>query len=216
MEEKENATLVEEKDELGPMPSYSTIRRFMKENGLLKQKVPGGRQRPGQIQAQKRFEGREIRSYEVEHVGALWHLDFHHASRSVLTLDGRWVKPILLAVLDDFLAVLPPAVRAAFEFRHVSWHNAEVFERLRARRLALCVADSERLTTPVEMTADYGYFRLRDEGYKEADIARWGETIADKAAGLKQTFVYFKHEKEGKGAEFAQILIRSLGQASPS
>ena len=102
VEDKEKAALVEEKEELGPMPSYSTIRRFMKENGLLKQKVPGGRQRPGQIQAQKRFEGREIRSYEVEHVGALWHLDFHHASRSVLTPDGRWVKPILLAVLDDY------------------------------------------------------------------------------------------------------------------
>ncbi|HIN10070.1 MAG TPA: DUF72 domain-containing protein, partial [Acidobacteria bacterium] len=115
-----------------------------------------------------------------------------------------------LAVLDDFLAVLPPAVRAAFEFRHVSWHNAEVFERLRARRLALCVADSERLTTPVEMTADYGYFRLRDEGYQPGDIIRWAETIATRTAVCREVFVYFKHEDQGRGPEFARMLIEAL------
>ena len=115
-----------------------------------------------------------------------------------------------LAVLDDFLAVLPKVVRAAFEFRHVSWHDAEVFERLRARRLALCVADSERLTTPVEITADYAYFRLRDQGYQTSDIARWAETIATSTAACREVFVYFKHEDQGKGPEFARVLIEAL------
>jgi len=115
-----------------------------------------------------------------------------------------------LAVLDAFLGVMPQGARAASEFRHESWLDDEVYGRLRDRNLALCITDSDKATTPVEMTADYGYFRLRDEGYKEADIARWGETIVDKGAGLKETSVYFKHEKEGKGAEFAQTLIRSL------
>ncbi len=72
--------------------------------------------------------------------------------------------------------------RAAFEFRHASWLDDEVFARLRARNLALCVADSEKLSTPVEITADYGYFRLRDEGYTPADIARWARTIREKTA----------------------------------
>jgi uncharacterized protein YecE (DUF72 family) len=108
---------------------------------------------------------------------------------------------------------MPQEVRAAFEFRHKSWLDDEVYGRLKDRNLALCITDSDKATTPVEMTADYGYFRLRDEGYKKADVARWGETIAEKAAGLKQTFVYFKHEKEGKGAEFAETLIRSLKPA---
>ena len=62
---------------------------------------------------------------------------------------------------------------AAFEFRHPSWLDEEIYARLRARNLALCVADSEKLSTPVEVTADYGYFRLRDEGYTPADIERW-------------------------------------------
>ena len=115
-----------------------------------------------------------------------------------------------LVVLDDFLAGLPPAARVAFEFRHVSWHDAEVFERLRARGLALCVADSERLTTPVEITADYAYFRLRDQGYQPSDISRWAETIATSTAACREVFVYFKHEDQGKGPEFARSLIDAL------
>ena len=50
---------------------------------------------------------------------------------------------------------------------------------LRARNLALCVADSEKMSTPVEMTADYAYFRLRDEGYQQADIERWAGVIRE-------------------------------------
>ena len=61
-------------------------------------------------------------------------------------------------MLRQFVEVLPDGVRAAFEFRHTSWHDAEVFDVLRARNLALCVADSEKMSsTPVEMTADYAY-----------------------------------------------------------
>ena len=70
-----------------------------------------------------------------------------------------------LALFDAFLDELPPKVCAAFEFRHQSWLDDEMFERLAARNLALCVADSEKMSTPVRITADYAYFRLRDEGY---------------------------------------------------
>jgi len=63
-----------------------------------------------------------------------------------------------LPLFDAFLNDLPPGARGAFEFRHVSWLDDEVFERLRRRNLALCVADSEKMSTPVQMTADYAYF----------------------------------------------------------
>ena len=89
--------------------------------------------------------------------------------------------------------------RAAFEFRHPSWLDDEVFERLAARNLALCVADSEKMSTPVRVTADYAYFRLRDEGYTPADIGRWADTIARETSACRDVFVYFKHEEEGKG-----------------
>ncbi len=115
-----------------------------------------------------------------------------------------------LAVFDEFLDILPPGVRAAVEFRHVSWHDPDVFDRLRARRLALCVADSERMTTPIAGTAPYGYFRLRDQGYQPDDLARWAETIATASAACGEVFVYFKHEDEGTGPEFAHMLLDAL------
>ena len=115
-----------------------------------------------------------------------------------------------LGVLDDFLQQVPAGTCAAFEFRHASWMDAEVFERLRARNFALCIADSEKFSTPVELTADYGYFRLRDEGYTPQDLARWAEVIREKAAHCSDVFVYFKHEEAGTGPEFARMLLAAL------
>jgi uncharacterized protein YecE (DUF72 family) len=116
-----------------------------------------------------------------------------------------------LALFDAFLAELPPKVAGAFEFRHTSWLDEEVFGRLAARNLALCVADSEKLSTPVRITADYAYFRLRDEGYIADDIYRWADTIAQATASCRDVFVYFKHEEQGKGPEFARLLMQRLG-----
>ena len=117
-----------------------------------------------------------------------------------------------LAVFDAFLDDLPPGARAAFEFRHASWFDEDVYERLRARNLALCIADSEKLSTPVVPTAGYGYFRLRDEGYGDADLDRWADVIRLHQAQWGDTFVYFKHEEEGKGPEFARRLIDRLAR----
>ena len=116
-----------------------------------------------------------------------------------------------VALFDAFLADLPPKVCAAFEFRHESWLDEEIFTRLSARNLALCVADSGKMSTPVRVTADYAYFRLRDEGYTPDDIARWADTIARATESCRDVFVYFKHEEQGKGPEFAKILIARLG-----
>jgi uncharacterized protein YecE (DUF72 family) len=115
-----------------------------------------------------------------------------------------------LPLFDAFLEAFPPRACAAFEFRHVSWLNEEVYARLRAKHLALCVADSEKLSTPVEITTDYAYFRLRDEGYTPDDIARWATTIRERTAGCREVFVYFKHEEEGKGPAFARMLADRL------
>jgi uncharacterized protein YecE (DUF72 family) len=118
-----------------------------------------------------------------------------------------------LAVLDAFLGTLPAATRAAFEFRHSSWLSEEVFERLKARNLTLCIADSEKMSTPVEVTGDYGYFRLRDEGYTPGDLERWARKIQEKTARCRDVYVYFKHEEAGKGPQFARLLLDALGSA---
>lgn len=112
-------------------------------------------------------------------------------------------------VLRGFLELLPEGTRAAFEFRHPSWFETDVFDALRSRNIALCVADSEKLHAPVEITADYAYFRLRDEGYQQADIDRWADTIRT-LQGVHDVFVYFKHEEQGLGPDFARRLIAAL------
>ena len=112
-------------------------------------------------------------------------------------------------VLRAFLELLPEGTRAALEFRHASWFDAEVFDALRSRSIALCVADSEKLHAPVEITADYAYFRLRDEGYQQADIERWAGTIRS-LQGVGDAFVYFKHEEQGLGPDFARRLMAAL------
>ncbi len=118
-----------------------------------------------------------------------------------------------LDTLESFLETLPSKARAAFEFRHRSWMSDDVFTLLRDRNLALCITDSEKLTTPVVNTADFSYYRLRDEGYDEHDIAGWAEKIKANSPTSGDVFVYFKHEEEGKGAEFAKLLSEHLGQA---
>jgi uncharacterized protein YecE (DUF72 family) len=115
-----------------------------------------------------------------------------------------------VAVLQAFLDLLPEGLRAAFEFRHASWFDRDVYEALRSRRVALCIADSEKLSTPLELTTDYAYFRLRDEGYQQADIERWAGAIRG-LDGARDAFVYFKHEEQGLGPEFARRLIEALG-----
>ncbi|HXG72521.1 MAG TPA: DUF72 domain-containing protein, partial [Gemmatimonadaceae bacterium] len=110
-------------------------------------------------------------------------------------------------VLRHFVDLLPDHTRAAVEFRHASWLDGEIFEILRSRNVALCVADSEKMSTPVEVTADYAYFRLRDEGYQQPDIDRWAGTIRD--VHVPDAFVYFKHEEQGLGPEFARRLIEA-------
>jgi uncharacterized protein YecE (DUF72 family) len=112
-------------------------------------------------------------------------------------------------VLRAFLELLPEGTRAAFEFRHPSWLDAEVFDALRARNVALCIADSEKMSTPVEPTADYAYFRLRDEGYQQADIEKWATIV--RGLPPRDAFVYFKHEEQGLGPDFARRFIAALG-----
>jgi uncharacterized protein YecE (DUF72 family) len=112
--------------------------------------------------------------------------------------------------LEAFLALLPPDVRTAFEFRHPSWLVDEVYAALAARRAALCVADFGDKTTPIQVTSRHGYFRLRDEGYEPADLGRWAEAIGARAGDWDDVFVYFKHEEQGKGPEFAKLFLEAL------
>ena len=140
------------------------------------------------------------------------------------TIEGLGDKrgPILLQLppnfrkdagrLRRFLARVPPTVRMAVEFRHPSWLDDEVYALLRARNAALCIADTEKGTTPVIPTADFGYLRLRDRAYRRVELARWA-AVATRAE-WREAFVYFKHEESGTGPRLARKLIGLLGPAA--
>jgi transposase InsO family protein len=93
--------LADNNPELKPIPSYATLRRFLKANGLAKRRRLTSRRTQGAERAEARFLDREVRSYEAEYVGGLFHADCHHCSRKVLTARGEWATPILFGVLDD-------------------------------------------------------------------------------------------------------------------
>jgi uncharacterized protein YecE (DUF72 family) len=116
-----------------------------------------------------------------------------------------------LGRLGDLLALLPADLRYAFEFRHSSWHADDLYERLRSGNAALCIADSDKGTTPLEATADFGYLRLRDEGYSEADLAEWSQTVTRLGARWRDIFVYFKHEESGIGPALAERFRALVG-----
>ena len=104
--------------------------------------------------------------------------------------------------LRDFLALLPSDRRAAFEFRHESWQDDEVYAALRERGAALCVADTDEGDTPFVCTSGTGYLRLRRTHYDEKDLLAWVERI--QAQPLERVYIYFKHEDEALGTKFAQ------------
>ncbi|OFW23420.1 MAG: integrase [Acidobacteria bacterium RIFCSPLOWO2_02_FULL_65_29] len=110
--------LVQADASLGPLPSYSTVRRYMQAQALLRQRRRTARDRPGSDRLAACPPPREVRSYEVAYVGGLWHADFHHGSLQVLTASGAWVTPRLLAFLDDRSRLCC----------HAQWYLAETAE----------------------------------------------------------------------------------------
>jgi transposase InsO family protein len=101
------------------LPSYTTIRRYLNAQGMVRHSA-ARRGRAGEAVRERQPQAREVRSYEVDHVGALFHLDFHHGSRKVLTRSGAWVTPLALGVLDD-------RSRLAC---HVQWYTDETTQSL--------------------------------------------------------------------------------------
>jgi len=108
--------------------------------------------------------------------------------------------------LREFLPLLPTEPRSAFEFRHQSWFDEEVFGLLREHHAALCIAEAEDgVEVPFTSTADWGYLRLRRPDYQDSDLKEWGQRIQQQNWG--DAFVFFKHEEEGKGPQMAKRFL---------
>ena len=112
--------------------------------------------------------------------------------------------------LHDLLVQVPPDLRCAVEFRHASWFADDVYAALRARDAALCVADTEEGRTPDEVTASWGYYRLRNVDYPDDALAAWASALT--RPGRTEVFCYFKHEESGAGPGLAKRLLTRLGR----
>jgi len=110
------------------------------------------------------------------------------------------------ARLEDFLHQMPEGFRVAFEFRNPTWFADEVYETLRRFGVALCIVEAPERSVPFERTAEFGYFRLRQPEYSDADLAACAERIQAAAADWRDVFIYFKHEAEGQGPILAARL----------
>ncbi len=114
-------------------------------------------------------------------------------------------------VLAEFLRCVPRAVRAAFEFRHDSWFTDATWDTLRARNIALCVAETEERNTPDVVTADYAYYRYRKPNYTADERKVMVGRIHEHLAAGRDVFAYFKHEETPEGALYAVDVLQAAG-----
>jgi uncharacterized protein YecE (DUF72 family) len=131
--------------------------------------------------------------------------------------EGDHLGPILVqlppnfkfdrALLEDFLALRPPAFAFAFEVRHPSWYTDETYAILRQHETALCLSETDKQTSPDVLTAGFTYARLRLEDYTPKQIAAWGKRFDTWLGQGVDVYAYFKHEDAGKAPAYAKKLL---------
>jgi uncharacterized protein YecE (DUF72 family) len=113
--------------------------------------------------------------------------------------------------LGAFLGLVRDAAPAAFEFRHESWFDDEVYDCLRTNGCALCVADTDDSpSSDVVSTARWGFVRLRREGYTDEQLGQWVNKL--KSQPWDEAYVFFKHEDAGVGPKLAARFLELAGQ----
>jgi len=116
------------------------------------------------------------------------------------------------ALLKDFLAILPRTVPAAFEFRHESWFTDSTWDLLKSGNVALCVAETETMTTPEIATGPFVYYRFRKPSYTGEERRSMIDRIGQHVSAGRDVFAYFKHEETPEGALYAVDLLRAVGK----
>jgi len=115
-----------------------------------------------------------------------------------------------LQTLKDFLSILPADRAVAFEFRHASWFDDEIYNCLREHNCALCLAEMDETESfDLISTATWGYARLRRSDYSRADLLNWKNRIL--AQPWDHAYIFFKHEDEGIGPKLAGEFLELAG-----
>ncbi len=118
-------------------------------------------------------------------------------------------------LLEAFVQLLPQAYQCAFEFRHETWFTDAVYDILKKKNVALCWAESEKITTPKEPTASFLYYRLRLPNFSKAQMDKLSEEFKTQRQS-REVYAFFKHEDEPEGALNAVVVARANGiEAKP-
>jgi uncharacterized protein YecE (DUF72 family) len=134
---------------------------------------------------------------------------------------GERLGPVLFQLPPDmtrdnellyaFLARLRGRLRPAFEFRHPSWFEDSVFQTLREGAAALCIAESDKLSTPAVQTASFLYVRLRKSNYGPQELAAWAERLNETAREAREIYIFFKHEQAAPELASRMTTLMSSG-----
>ncbi len=105
------------------------------------------------------------------------------------------------ARLADTLALFPPDVRVAVEFRHPSWYVDPIAALLQEHRAALVWADRlSRRRTPLWRTADWGYLRFHEgrgarwPSYGDRALRSWAERILEVYGAGPDVYAFFNND----------------------
>ena len=104
-------------------------------------------------------------------------------------------------------------MRAAFEFRHESWFDDEIFDLLYSRNIALCIADTDTIATRRRLPPITAIFVFVAKIINESDVKRWSDFVREQNTNWTDAFVYFKHEEAGIGPKLAKQMIELLGDS---
>jgi uncharacterized protein YecE (DUF72 family) len=116
-------------------------------------------------------------------------------------------------LLRDFLDGLPTG-QLAFEFRHESWFNDQVFAALKDKSATLCLSETEKLETPEIATSSCVYYRLRKAEYSASEQKEIAKRIDNHRSAGRDVYVYFKHEDTPDGAFYAEKLLKEFPTTS--
>ena len=113
--------------------------------------------------------------------------------------------------LKAFLGFIANKTSVAFEFRHASWLDDEVYDCLRAHSCALCANDTDDAPSPdLVSAAGWGYLRLRREGYTDKSLGEWIAKL--RSQEWNEAYVFFKHEDTGTGPKLAARFLELAGK----
>ena len=111
-----------------------------------------------------------------------------------------------------FLGLLPSDRRYVFEFRHDSWFDDEVYDAMRERDIAMCIAEQDDFKCPVVCTATWGYLRLHKLDYQANELIDWAKCVTSQQ--WNDAYVFFKHdetENGGSGPPAVSTFVNACG-----